>query len=70
MAPHAHVITTADTLEIARQLYEAGAAYVLVQRLTGAAELVPIIDAALDGGPTSSREHAVAGLAARTEVLP
>lgn len=70
MAPHAHVITTADTLEIARQLYEAGAAYVLVQRLTGAAELVPIIDAALDGGPTSSREHALAGLAARKEVLP
>lgn len=70
MAPHASVITTADTLETARQLYEDGAAYVLVQRLTGAAELAPVVAAALDGGATAPREHALADLAARHEVLP
>ena len=70
MAPHANVIATADTLEAARQLYEEGAAYVLVQRLTGAAELVPVVEAALDGGSVAPREHALAALAARHEVLP
>ena len=70
MAPHANVICTADTLEMARQLYEEGAAYVLVQRLTGAAELTPVVEAALDGGPTAPREHALADLSARREVLP
>ena len=70
IAPHAHVIVTAETLEGARQLYREGAAYVLVQRLTGATELAPVVAAALDAGPSGARENALAALAARHEVLP
>ena len=70
MAPHAAIVVTADTLEAAKQLYEEGAAYVLVPRLTGASELEPVVMSALDGGANGSREHALAALAARQEVLP
>ena len=70
MAPHAKVIVTSDTLEAARELYAEGATFVLVPRLCGARELLPVVRSALLDGATASHEESVAQLQGRAEILP
>lgn len=70
MAPEARVIVTAATLEEARGLYEDGAAYVFLSRLTGASELAPLVQTALSEDPVAAREVSMGRLYSRDEVLP
>lgn len=69
LAPHAVTIVTADDFALARELYAAGAGYVYIPRLMGAAELAEVVIAALDGDPVARREEARAALEDREEVL-
>jgi Kef-type K+ transport system membrane component KefB len=50
MAPAAHVVVTADSLEVAGRLYTEGADYVLVPPTLAAEHLYPIV---ADGSPTA-----------------
>ena len=68
--PTARVIATADFLANVGDLYSAGADYVTVTRLTDAAELFSVIEAADAGLLEDKRAEMDARLAERKEVLP
>jgi len=68
--PTAKIIATAEALQTVERLYDAGADYVLVGRLTEADELIAAIDAAESGLLEEKRAELAARLAQRREVLP
>jgi Kef-type K+ transport system membrane component KefB len=68
--PTAKVVATADLLANVADLYAAGADYVTVTRLTDAAELFSVIEAADAGLLEDKRAEMDARLADRKEVLP
>jgi Kef-type K+ transport system membrane component KefB/Trk K+ transport system NAD-binding subunit len=68
--PGARIISTADLLDDVPDQYAAGADYVTVTRLTDAAELYRVIDAAGRDMLADKRAELDAILSARREVLP
>src|SRR5215468_822675 len=68
--PTARIVATADFLANVGDLYSAGADYVTVTRLTDAAELFSVIEAADAGLLDDKRAEMDARLAERKEVLP
>ena len=68
--PTAKIVATADLLSNVADLHEAGADYVTVTRLTDAAELFSVIEAADAGLLDDKRAEMEARLAERKEVLP
>ncbi|MFB3924075.1 MAG: cation:proton antiporter [Terriglobia bacterium] len=70
MAPDARVIVTSEIIAEAREMYQEGAAFVLVPRLMGARELRNVVLAALRSDVAEIRRAADAELEARSEVLP
>ena len=67
--PHARVILSAETFERARQMYEAGADYVILPRVETARAFVDVLEAAARGELDDFRARALADLADRKEVL-
>ncbi len=70
MNPDAKIISTADLLADVSDIYAAGADYVTVTRLTDAAELYKVIDAADQGLLEDKRAEMDSLLSERREVLP
>ena len=70
MNPDAKIISTADLLADVSDIYAAGADYVTVTRLTDAAELYKVIDAADQGLLEEKRAEMDGLLSERREVLP
>jgi Kef-type K+ transport system membrane component KefB/DNA-binding NarL/FixJ family response regulator len=70
LAPHSHVIVTAQRFSMARELYDAGAAFVYLPRVMSAKELREVVAAALAGEIEEHRQIASAALDSRQEVLP
>lgn len=68
--PTAKIIVSADKLPLARQLYTAGADYVLVPRLTAAEHLLQVIQAIQAGELEPVKTMAQAALEGRDEVVP
>lgn len=68
--PDARIVATADLLSGVADLYEAGADYVTVTRLSDAGELYSVIEAADAGLLDDKRAEMDAQLADRREVLP
>src|SRR4051794_17302755 len=68
--PDAKIVATADFLSGVNDLYEAGADYVTVTRLTDARELYSVIEATDAGLLEDKRAEMDAQLAERREVLP
>ena len=68
--PGAKIISTADLLDDVKDQYSAGADYVTVTRLTDAAELYRVIDAAGRDRLADKRAEMDAVLSERREVLP
>ncbi len=64
------IIASAEVLDEVQRLYQAGADYVVVGRLTEADELLAAIDAAECGLIEDKRAELEARLAGRREVLP
>jgi len=70
MNPDAKIISTADLLADVSDIYAAGADYVTVTRVTDAAELYKVIDAADQGLLEEKRAEMDGLLSERREVLP
>lgn len=70
MNPDAKIISTADLLADVPDIYAAGADYVTVTRVTDAAELYKVIDAADQGLLEEKRAEMDGLLSERREVLP
>jgi Kef-type K+ transport system membrane component KefB len=70
MNPDAKIISTADLLVDVADIYSAGADYVTVTRITDAAELYRVIDAADQGLLAEKRAEMDGLLSERREVLP
>jgi Kef-type K+ transport system membrane component KefB len=68
--PTAKIVATADVLTEAERLYEAGADYVTIARLTEANELIDVIAAAEGGLLEDMRAAVESKLQDRREVLP
>lgn len=68
--PTAMIVATADLLADVGALYEAGASYVTVTRLSDAHELFTVIEAAQDGLLADKRAELDLRLGERREVLP
>jgi Kef-type K+ transport system membrane component KefB/voltage-gated potassium channel Kch len=70
MAPHAKIIVRAEKVEIAKEMYAAGAAYVLLPRHLIAQEIVHLL-AKIEGGTLDeTRQAELAALDSRREVIP
>jgi Kef-type K+ transport system membrane component KefB len=69
LCPAARVIVTAERISQALELYEAGADYVFIPRLTSAHQLALVIEEALRHGCDVAREAHFTELKARDEVL-
>ena len=67
--PHARVILTAETIDRARQMYDAGADYVILPRIETAQAIVDVLDAIQRGELDELRARSLANLADRSEVL-
>jgi Kef-type K+ transport system membrane component KefB/voltage-gated potassium channel Kch len=67
--PRARVILTAETMDRARQMYDAGADYVILPRIETARAIVAVLDAIQRGELDELRARALANLADRSEVL-
>jgi Kef-type K+ transport system membrane component KefB len=70
LAPHSHVIVTAQRFSMAKQLYDTGAAFVYIPRVMSAKELREVVAASLTGEIDEHRRIASADIGARQEVLP
>lgn len=70
MTPDARVIVTSDDFEAARELYEEGAAYVLLPRLAGSDVLVPIVEELARGETRECTADGLNALHRRLEVIP
>ena len=70
LAPESHVIVTAEQFEAADELYEAGASFVYMPRLMGAAELADAVAAALRDEIATHTSGERERLSDRVEVLP
>lgn len=70
LAPEARIVVTADTFQAARDLYEAGAAYVLVPRLVTSHYLADVLSRIQSGSGDAIRQGAAAFVQKRQEVLP
>jgi Kef-type K+ transport system membrane component KefB len=68
--PNALIVATADLLSDVGELYEAGASYVTVTRLSDAHELFTVIEAAQAGLLADKRAELDVRLSERREVLP
>ncbi len=68
--PNAMIVATADLLADVGELYEAGASYVTVTRLSDAHELFTVIEAAQAGLLADKRSELDLRLGERREVLP
>ncbi|OAF02913.1 hypothetical protein AYJ54_25240 [Bradyrhizobium centrolobii] len=68
--PNALIVATADLLADVGELYEAGASYVMVTRLSDAHELFTVIEAAQAGLLADKRTELDLRLSERREVLP
>lgn len=69
ITPHARVVVCAETLSQAREMYAAGAAYVVLPRLETARAFLAVLDAVAAGTLDALRDQAVADLEEREEVL-
>jgi Kef-type K+ transport system membrane component KefB len=69
LAPHAKIIVTAETQTQARELYAAGADYVLEAPLVAGEWMTSVLERALAGDLPRLRELAVSDLAKRNEVI-
>jgi Kef-type K+ transport system membrane component KefB len=69
MAPDAKVIVNSEILEHAREMYQEGAAYVLIHRFVGATHLAPVVFAAEAGQGAELADHGATELLGRQEVL-
>lgn len=67
--PHARVIVSAETLERAKAMYDAGADYVILPRAVTATAFLDVLDAISRGELDDLRENALGDLADRKEVL-
>ena len=67
--PEAQVILSAETLERARAMYEAGADYVVLPRIETAGAYLDVLEAIERGDLDTLRERALTDLADREEVL-
>lgn len=70
LAPEARIITTAETFEIAHEMYHEGASYVYVPRLMTPRDLARVVLVSLRKDPVDERRVANFELEARHEVLP
>lgn len=69
-APHAKIIVRAEKVDVAKQMYAAGADYVLLPRQMIAQEIVGLL-AKIDGGTLEEARRAeIAALDSRREVIP
>jgi voltage-gated potassium channel Kch len=69
LAPHAKIVVTAQSNTRARELYEAGADYVLRPNIATAQQLLPVVERLLRGEETVLRENELAKLSRREEIL-
>ncbi len=69
LCPQARVIVTANTLDMARTLYQQGADYVFIPRIHSARSLAGIIADSLHAGLDRYRETELAQLELRKEIL-
>ena len=69
VCPRARVIVTANTIPMARELYEKGADFVFVPRIHSAKYVACIISKSLEGSLDKYREKEMANLSERNEVL-
>jgi Kef-type K+ transport system membrane component KefB len=67
--PQAHVVVCAETLAQAREMYAAGADYVVMPRLETARAFLDVLDAVAAGTLDDLRNRALADLREREEVL-
>jgi Kef-type K+ transport system membrane component KefB len=67
--PETRVVVCAETLEQARRMYAAGAAYVVLPRVESARAFLGVIEAIERGDIAALREAALADLDARAEVM-
>jgi len=67
--PHARVVVCAETLAQAREMYAAGADYVVMPRLETARAFLEVLDAVAAGTLDDLRARALADLGGRQEVL-
>ncbi|MCX7826746.1 MAG: hypothetical protein N2689_14495, partial [Verrucomicrobiae bacterium] len=68
--PKAAIVATAETLTAARELYQAGAAYVMTPRLTTVTDLLPMIERLREGLSETVRREWVERVAKRHEIIP
>jgi len=68
--PQAAIVATAETFTAARELYQAGAAYVMTPRLTTATDLLPMLHRLREGLPDAVRQELVEHVTQRREIIP
>jgi len=70
LAPEAHIVVAAETLDNAREMYAEGADYVFLPRVITAHYLADVLGRMLAGNSKAIREGASKYLSKRVEVLP
>lgn len=70
LAPNAKIIVTAEQIDLARDMYKAGADYVFIPRIVSANYLADVIERIQSTGAGAIKENAVHFLETRNEVLP
>lgn len=70
LAPEAHIIVTAENINLAREMYNEGASYVYIPRLIGANYLAEIIERIQMDGTGLLKHEAEKFLKHRVEIIP
>lgn len=70
LAPESYIIVTAENIKSALEMYQEGATYVFVPRLTGATHLIEIIEGLSINNSHLFREDAINNIKNRLEVIP